>query len=124
MATKPRTPSEAFPAPDFQIDSRPTSTTFAISRVRKESLRESELERRFVDFVKANGGVACKWVSPGRRGVPDRVVFMPGGRIVLVELKTIKGSLSALQVRFHQQVRALGTEVLVIRRVEEFALVL
>ena len=50
-------------------------------------MRESELEARLVRGVKAAGGVAYKFVSPGSVGVPDRLVVLPGGKVVFVELK-------------------------------------
>ena len=84
---------------------------------------ESELERRFVEYVKAHGGIAYKWTSPGRRGVPDRIVVLPG-HILFVELKTETGQLTPWQVREHQRLKALGHTVLVIRRESEFVCVL
>ena len=50
-------------------------------------MRESAVEQNVVRQVKALGGVAWKWVSPGRLGVPDRVCIFPGGRVIFVELK-------------------------------------
>ena len=50
-------------------------------------MKESEIEARLVRGVKALGGVAYKFVSPGNVGVPDRVVVLPGGRVIFVELK-------------------------------------
>lgn len=49
---------------------------------------EKEIERYLVDKVKARGGIAYKWTSPGNNGVPDRIVFMPSGSITFVELKS------------------------------------
>jgi len=37
-----------------------------------EQVKESEIEARLVRGVKALGGVAYKFVSPGNVGVPDR----------------------------------------------------
>ena len=50
-------------------------------------MRESAVEQNVVRQVKALGGVAWKWVSPGRLGVPDRVCIFPGVRVIFVELK-------------------------------------
>lgn len=49
--------------------------------------RESLIEKHLVAEVKKAGGVAFKFVSPGRRSVPDRIVLLPGGRLVFVECK-------------------------------------
>lgn len=52
---------------------------------------ESDLETKLVADTERHGGMCRKWVSPGYTGVPDRLVFMPGGRLYLVELKFGKG---------------------------------
>lgn len=79
---------------------------------------ERDLERRFRLRVRDAGGVAWKWVSPGTAGVPDRIVFLPGGRVLFVELKRPGGQLSLLQERIHEVLRALGADVRVIDSVE------
>lgn len=62
------------------------------------SLQEKEIEAAFGRMVKRHGGLSLKWVCPGRRGVPDRIVILPGARIMFVELKRPKnGKISALQ---------------------------
>ena len=38
---------------------------------------ESTVEKSLVQLVKKLGGVAYKFVSPARRGVPDRLVLLP-----------------------------------------------
>jgi hypothetical protein len=58
---------------------------------------ERDTERYFCRRVKAIGGYAFKWTSPGQRGVPDRIVLLPGGKVWFVELKAPGGRLSALQ---------------------------
>lgn len=50
-------------------------------------MRESAVEQSVCRQVKALGGVAWKWVSPGRNGVPDRICILPGGVVLFVELK-------------------------------------
>lgn len=50
-------------------------------------MRESELEKKFKERVRKEGGRAYKFVSPGNDGVPDRIVVLPGGRVGFVELK-------------------------------------
>lgn len=75
-------------------------------------MRESEVERILVEGVKKLGGKAYKWTSPGNAGVPDRIVFLPGGRVIFVELKTDRGVLSRVQKAQHRQLAKLGREVL------------
>jgi len=74
-------------------------------------LLESRVERALVKGVRDIGGWALKFVSPGNAGVPDRLVLLPGGRIVFVELKQDHGRLSPLQKQMHFRLRELGMEV-------------
>ena len=52
---------------------------------------EKDIEQKLVKKVKECGGLCLKWVCPGWAGVPDRIVLLPGGRVVFVELKRPKG---------------------------------
>ena len=74
-------------------------------------MKESTIERRLVQGIKKAGGLALKFVSPGHAGVPDRLVLLPRGRVIFVELKTEHGALTPLQIETHNQLRALGCEV-------------
>ncbi|MGG4397223.1 VRR-NUC domain-containing protein [Paenibacillus thiaminolyticus] len=74
-------------------------------------MRESTLERRLVREVRRIGGRAPKWVSPGNRGVPDRLVILPGGRTVYVEMKAPGKPLQPLQQKWAKTLRQLGHEV-------------
>lgn len=81
-------------------------------------MRESKLEARLVRGVKALGGVAYKFVSPGNVGVPDRLVVLPGGVVAFVELKAEGGRLSPMQGRQISRLRDLGADVTVVRGAE------
>lgn len=74
-------------------------------------MRESEIERYLKKQVVANGGKCWKWVSPGRRGVPDRIVIMPGGVVAFVELKAPGKTERPDQVRVQKILRDLGCQV-------------
>jgi len=82
-------------------------------------MRESTIEKRLKRGVEALGGLCEKFTSPGRRSVPDRMVSLPGGRIVFVELKAPKKEPTALQAKDHARRRALGLDVIVINTVEK-----
>ncbi|MGG1601117.1 VRR-NUC domain-containing protein [Paenibacillus naphthalenovorans] len=71
-------------------------------------MRESMLERRLVREVERIGGLAPKWVSPGNRGVPDRIVILPGGRTVYVEMKAPGKPLEPLQAKWARTIRKMG----------------
>lgn len=71
---------------------------------------ESNLEDFFRKAVRAAGGRATKITSMDK-GLPDRLVMMPGGRMYLVELKAVGGSLSPIQVVWHERAAEIGTIV-------------
>lgn len=73
---------------------------------------EANLEGILRDEVRAAGGKAIK-LAPIEAGIPDRLVIL-GGRMWLVELKTTTGRLSPIQMRWHETVRQMGTEVVVL----------
>ena len=87
-------------------------------------MTEKQIEQKFVDAVKAAGGAAPKWVSPGWSGVPDRIVLMPGnghrcGCVGFVEVKAPGEKPRALQLRRHAQLRTLGFKVFVLDSPEQ-----
>lgn len=70
---------------------------------------EKDIENRLRGIVRAHGGKCMKWVSPGNSGVPDRIVLLPGGRIIFVETKRPKGGrVSGLQRFWNRVLRDLG----------------
>ncbi|WP_129544343.1 VRR-NUC domain-containing protein [Serratia sp. 1D1416] len=76
--------------------------------------RESSVEQYLRAEVKKAGGIAYKFVSPGIRGVPDRLVLLPGGRAVFVECKAPGEKPRPDQLRCHAKLHALGFEVVVL----------
>lgn len=77
-------------------------------------VREKDIESYLRDKVKEIGGKAYKWVSPGNAGVPDRLVFLPGGWIIPVELKAPGKKPTELQMKKHAELKSLGVEVYVL----------
>lgn len=75
---------------------------------------EKIVEAYLRDRMKAIGGIAYKWTSPGNAGVPDRICVFADGRIVFVELKGASGRLSPLQKRQLERLASknCNTEVL------------
>lgn len=61
-------------------------------------VRESDLERYLVRQVRARLGLCYKWSSPGRAGVPDRIIVLHG-IIGFIELKAPGKKPTALQAR-------------------------
>lgn len=77
-------------------------------------VREDVIERHLVNEVKKAGGIAYKFVSPGRRAVPDRLVLLPGGKIIFVECKAPGEKPRPDQLREHARLFALGHQVVVL----------
>lgn len=75
---------------------------------------EKEIEAKLVAGVKKAGGRAYKFVSPGNVGVPDRLVLLPNGRAIFVELKTDTGRTSAAQRLQIAKLMELGADVRVL----------
>lgn len=74
-------------------------------------MKENIIERYLIAEVKARGGIAPKWVSPGSAGVPDRLVFLPGGRVGALELKAPGQRPRPLQEAWLERLEALGVPV-------------
>lgn len=77
-------------------------------------MKEKTVEQRVIKAVRASGGLAIKFVSPGLNGVPDRLLLFPGGRVVFCEVKAPGEKPRALQVHRMAQLRALGFRVYVV----------
>ena len=82
-------------------------------------LTEKQVESRLRKRVREIGGLALKFVSPGYSGVPDRLVFLPGGRIFLVELKKPGEKLTPLQTSMSHKFIKLGFTYYVIDSYEK-----
>lgn len=77
-------------------------------------MREAKIETFLTKEVKKLGGLAVKFTSPGMAGVPDRLLLLPGGRVVFAEVKAPGKKLRPLQVKRKQQLETLGFQVYVV----------
>jgi hypothetical protein len=82
-------------------------------------MREKTVEAKLVAAVKAVGGLALKFISPGYDGMPDRLVLLPNGILAFVELKAPGKKMRPLQVRRKNQIETLGFSVYCIDRPEQ-----
>jgi len=85
-------------------------------------LLESVIEKRLKKEIELIGGKALKFISPGVSGVPDRIVLLPHGRIVFIELKAPGKKLRAMQEYRAKELRALGFDVRVIDSIDKIKL--
>lgn len=74
---------------------------------------EKDIERYLVDKIKQAGGHTYKFVSPGHRGVPDRICIL-FNRLFFVEVKREGGKISPLQRVEIARLKSLGQAVYVI----------
>ena len=77
-------------------------------------MREKQIEQKLVRAVRAVGGLAPKFVSPGLDGVPDRLILLPGGHLAFAELKAPGQRPRPLQQRRIGQLNQLGFRVYII----------
>lgn len=76
-------------------------------------VRENKVEKYLNKQITVLGGLTRKWVSPGRDGVPDRICIVKG-LFFLVEVKTVDGECSPVQLREHVRLRDAGADVRVV----------
>lgn len=71
---------------------------------------EKSIENVLRKAVEDEGGVCLKWVCPGHRGVPDRMILFPGGIIAFVELKRPGAKVEAggLQEWWREKIQSFG----------------
>ena len=82
-------------------------------------MREKTIEQKLVQAVKAKGGIAPKFVSPGFSGVPDRLILLPDGKCGFVEVKTPGRKPRPLQESRIRLLRRLGFKVYVLGGAEQ-----
>lgn len=77
-------------------------------------MKEKTIEQKLVKAIKAMGGIAPKFVSPGFDGMPDRLVLLPDGIIAFVEVKRHGEKPRPLQETRHGLLRRLGFKVYIL----------
>lgn len=82
-------------------------------------MSESKVEKYLTSRVKSYGGKCLKFVSPGSSGVPDRIVLLPGGRVLFVEVKSTFGEPSIVQEFQIRKLKALGFSVYLVSTIEQ-----
>ena len=80
-------------------------------------MREADIEKKLVAYVKTCGGLALKFTSPGNAGVPDRLVLLQG-RVLFVETKAPGKRLRPLQRYWRRTLEQLGFQVHVVNSLE------
>jgi hypothetical protein len=84
--------------------------------VKKPSVKESAVERELMRRVQGRDGICVKAQALGVRGFFDRIIILPGPRIIFAEVKKPRGSrISPHQHQYHEMFRALDVEVAIVR---------
>lgn len=76
--------------------------------------KERDIEKHLTKSIEAQRGMCVKFPPLFFRGFPDRIVLMPGGVIVFVELKAPGEKPRLIQTKVHEKLRRLGFRVEVI----------
>lgn len=77
-------------------------------------LKEKDIEKYLIKGIETQGGMCVKFPPLFFRGFPDRIVLMPKGVIVFVELKAPGEKPRLIQTKVHARLKALGFRVEVI----------
>jgi hypothetical protein len=81
-------------------------------------MREKIIEQYLVQQCKAQRWECWKLTSPARRGVPDRLIILPG-MVAFVEVKSPKGRLTLLQEKVLRRLKDKGQTTAVVYSKEQ-----
>ncbi|MCR4774580.1 MAG: VRR-NUC domain-containing protein [Prevotella sp.] len=79
--------------------------------VNHAAVSEKSIERYLCFRCTVHGGVCLKYSNPNQAGYPDRVMLLPNGRTIWVELKSMGEKPRRLQVERMKKLASLGHEV-------------
>lgn len=80
---------------------------------------EKDIEKAFCREAEKRGCLCWKFVSPGKAGVPDRILIGDEGLVIFIEFKRPGGKLRPLQLRICQKLVDMGRSVVVIDSMDE-----
>lgn len=87
-------------------------------------MRENVIEKALVKAVKQRGGLAIKFNSVNYNGVPDRIILLPHGILVFIELKAPGKKMRPLQEKRKRQLESLGFQVFCLDSLEGIEVIL
>lgn len=82
-------------------------------------MRETAVERYLRSRVEKLGGWCVKLVPASHSGLPDRIVFLPDGRTLLVETKRPGGSVRPVQTEVFGRLARINHPVAVLSSMDE-----
>ncbi len=81
-------------------------------------MKESKIEKTVCDYAESKGWDQFKWVSPGCKGVNDRLFFKKK-KLKIVEFKREGEEPKPIQIYIHKRLKKQGFKVHVIDNIEE-----
>ncbi len=69
---------------------------------------EKQVEEYLKEEIERRGGICYKFVSPGRKGVPDRLCVLPREVVLFLECKKTGGKATPQQYREILRLRRMG----------------
>lgn len=75
---------------------------------------EKVIEQYLVESAKQNGLLCLKYSNPNQSGYPDRLLVLPSGRVIWVELKSKGRKPTKLQQLRHERLACMDHRVYVI----------
>lgn len=83
------------------------------------NMRERMVEKHLVERLRRIGIPCVKFIPDNMKGMPDRLVLLPDGKVVWVELKTDGGKLEIIQEVRHMALAKAGHRVVVVWNTDE-----
>ena len=74
---------------------------------------EKNIEKYLTKRVEESGGICLKYSNASMTGYPDRVVLLPGGKTLWIELKSKGEKPTPLQIIRHKMMGNIGHQVYV-----------
>jgi len=75
---------------------------------------EKDVENLLIREIEKVGGQALKFTVPGKTGMPDRLILIPGGKVMFVEVKAPGEKPRPLQEKRMKDLEKLGFKTLVV----------
>jgi hypothetical protein len=82
--------------------------------VNHSEVSEKEIEKYLIRRSKELGLLCLKYTNPSLIGFPDRIILLPSGRLIWVELKSKGKKPSAIQLARFSEMKRKGHEVKII----------
>lgn len=79
-------------------------------KLKNSEIKETDIESDFVKFAKKKGCNALKLIFLRKKGMPDRTILCPNGRIFFVEFKKKNKKQSPQQIIVMKMLKSLGFE--------------